>query len=65
MATEANEQLSRIETGKDNLVASIENKGVTVADGATIDELSTYVDAIQAATCSFDPDTGTLTITSI
>ena len=65
MATKVEEQLIRIENGKDNIVTSIESKGVTVADGATIDELSAYVDAIQAATYSFDPSTGTLTITSI
>ena len=39
-------ELDRINEGKTAIVTSIENQGVAVPDGTTIDVLSTYVDAI-------------------
>lgn len=39
-------ELDRISEGKTAIVTSIENQGVAVPDGTTIDALSTYVDAI-------------------
>ena len=49
MATEVSNHLDRIEDAKDNIITSIENKGVTVPSGTKIDGLSPYVDAIATA----------------
>lgn len=42
-------EIDRINGAKDNLVTSIEGKGVSVPDGTKIDALATYVDAITTA----------------
>jgi hypothetical protein len=42
-------QIDRINGAKDDLVTSIEGKGVSVPDGTKIDALATYVDAIPTA----------------
>lgn len=42
-------QIDRISGAKDDLVTSIEGKGVSVPDGTKLDALSTYVDAIPTA----------------
>jgi hypothetical protein len=61
-------ELNRITEGKENIVASIESKGVSVPDGATIDQLSAYVDAIKSGAVTaitLNADSGTLSASDL
>lgn len=54
MSTNSEIELERIENGKNSLIDSINNKGVSVPEGTPIDELSLYVDDIPTPTAAGD-----------